>query len=209
MDELDNPKGNSGPKIKGAYDHLRNQQRKPIPSSNTTTPKVFKLFFVFVLILILLTGLGVFSPNNNGIFNNRRNNQDQNNNQGASNGILISAVLYSSPSCGCCHNYVNIMNDNGFDVFQKRTEDYLDIKDQNNIPEAQRSCHTMIVNDYFVEGHIPVDVVMALLNTNPQVDGIALAGMPSGSPGMGGPKVETWNIYSIINGQADSIFMSV
>ncbi len=128
---------------------------------------------------------------------------------GTNEGPVISAMLYSSPTCGCCHNYVDILNDNGFDVFQKRTNDYMDIKYENDIPVDHQSCHTMIVGDYFVEGHIPISSIMKMLEDSPEIDGIALAGMPSGSPGMDGEKTETWDIYSIFDGVATSIFDSV
>jgi hypothetical protein len=68
------------------------------------------------------------------------------------------------------------------------------------------SCHTSIVEGYFVEGHVPLEAVGKLLNIRPAVDGIALPGMPAASPGMGGVKTEPFTIYSSVNGVA-SVFM--
>ncbi len=62
------------------------------------------------------------------------------------------------------------------------------------------SCHTTIIDGYFVEGHIPADVLARLLQERPDIDGISLPGMPAGSPGMGGAKDGTWLIYSLTGG---------
>ena len=70
------------------------------------------------------------------------------------------------------------------------------------------SCHTAIFGDYFVEGHVPIEAVNKLLEEKPDIDGIALPEMPSGSPGMPGPKLEPFKIYSIKDGQA-SEFLSL
>jgi hypothetical protein len=74
------------------------------------------------------------------------------------------------------------------------------IKHKYGISGSLRSCHTAVIGDYFVEGHIPSKVVDKLLTEKPLIDGIAMGGMPSGSPGMPGPKNETWKIYSYKNG---------
>lgn len=161
-----------------------------------------------LIAILLLTGL--FSPGSNPPNNDFINNEDLPLNTFTQpNGEKISVVLYSSPTCGCCHEYVAYLNDNGFDTFQKRTEDYQDIKDENMIPENQRSCHTAIIGDYFIEGHIPLSVVFDLLSQEPDIDGISLPDMPSGSPGMTGEKNEDWVISSISNGQVVGIFQTV
>ncbi|MCE7737716.1 MAG: hypothetical protein GPJ54_22685, partial [Candidatus Heimdallarchaeota archaeon] len=159
-------------------------------------------------ILLLITG--VFSPGSNPGNNEFVKSEDLPENTFTQlNGEKFSIVLYSSPTCGCCHNYVSYLNDNGFDTFQKRTEAYQDIKDENLIPENQRSCHTAIIGDYFIEGHIPLSVVFDLLSQNPDINGISLPGMPHGSPGMGGDKNEDWVISSIANGQVVGVFATV
>lgn len=161
-----------------------------------------------LFVILLLSGL--FSPGSNPANNDFINNEDLPlNTFTQQNGEKISVVLYSSPTCGCCHNYVAYLNDNGFDTFQKRTEDYQDIKDENMIPEDQRSCHTAIIGDYFIEGHIPLSVVFDMLSQEHDIDGISLPNMPSGSPGMSGEKNEDWVISSISNGQVVGIFQTV
>ncbi len=72
-----------------------------------------------------------------------------------------------------------------------------EIKDDLGIPDDMRSCHTSLVGDYYVEGHVPLAAIQKLLEEQPDIDGIAMPGMPQGSPGMSGEKDGTWVIYSI------------
>lgn len=88
------------------------------------------------------------------------------------------------------------------------TEDMASIKAGYKIPRDMESCHTTVIGDYFVEGHVPIKAVEKLLNEKPNIEGIALPGMPSGSPGMSGAKVEKFKIYAISNGTARS-FMTL
>ena len=93
------------------------------------------------------------------------------------------------------------MRQQGFEVEVVSVVDLDTIKDKYNIPKNLESCHTAIVGDYVVEGHIPIDVVDKLLEEKPDIDGIALPRMPSGSPGMPGPKTGEWIIYGLEEGQ--------
>jgi hypothetical protein len=114
--------------------------------------------------------------------------------------------VYYSPDCGCCGEYVDYLRFSGADTRAKPTENMQAVKERFNIPRQLWSCHTSIVEGYFVEGHVPLEAVGKLLNIRPAVDGIALPGMPAGSPGMGGVKTEPFTIYSSVNGVA-SVFM--
>lgn len=71
------------------------------------------------------------------------------------------------------------------------------------------SCHTALINDYFVEGHVPIEAIDKLLTEKPKIKGIALPGMPSGSPGMSGFKLEKWKIYSLDNGNRVGLFIEI
>ena len=189
-------------------DLLKKKDKTPL--TNKSSSRLLKWSIITSSIFILLLVSGLFSPGTNPGNNNFVNNEDLPENPYVqANGEKMSIVLYSSPTCGCCHNYVEYLNDNGFDTFQKRTENYQDIKDENLIPEEQRSCHTVIIGDYFVEGHIPLSAVFDLLSQNPDIDGIAQPGMPAGSPGMGGEKNSEWVISSILNGQVVNVFARV
>ncbi len=67
-------------------------------------------------------------------------------------------------------------------------EDLTPIEAQYGVPAAARSCHTAVVDGYVVVGHVPADVIRRMLKDRPKIVGIAVPGMPSGSPGMEGPK---------------------
>ncbi len=110
-------------------------------------------------------------------------------------------VFYSS-DCSCCVEYIKYLKRNGFNV----SEDLdmtrrIDILEKHQIPHNMTSCHTSIVGDYFVEGHIPAEVINQLLEEKPEIEGIALPGMPQGSPGMPGLKIDKWTIYSFSEGE--------
>lgn len=83
----------------------------------------------------------------------------------------------------------------------------LSVKEKYQIPPEMESCHTSVIGDYFVEGHMPVEVIDKLLEEKPEINGITLPGMPQGSPGMAGLKSGKWTIYSLSNGQS-SEFLS-
>ncbi len=109
-------------------------------------------------------------------------------------------VLYS-PDCACCVQYIPYLKRNGFDVLEEKDmAKRIDMLEENQLPYEMSSCHTSIVGDYFVEGHIPVEVINKLLEEKPEIDGIVLPGMPQGSPGMPGFKTGKWTIYSFSNG---------
>lgn len=108
------------------------------------------------------------------------------------------AIVYKSPTCGCCGQYVSYLKKQGLvvQVIDNNSE-MLKIKTENKIPTEDQSCHTMIIDNYFVEGHIPVAAINKLLTEKPAIAGIALPGMPSGSPGMSGKKLSPFLIDSI------------
>jgi len=73
------------------------------------------------------------------------------------------------------------------------------VKLKNNVPEKLRSCHTALVQGYVIEGHVPADLIHRLLMEKPQVTGLAVPGMPVGSPGMEGGKPERYDVFSFDN----------
>ncbi|MBD1135253.1 hypothetical protein IDH21_02505 [Pelagibacterales bacterium SAG-MED47] len=82
------------------------------------------------------------------------------------------------------------------------------IKQKFNIPLEMQSCHTTIMDKYFIEGHVPLEAINRLLKEQPDIDGIALPGMPIGTPGMPGDKDEPYVIYQLIDGKF-SVFMTI
>jgi hypothetical protein len=109
----------------------------------------------------------------------------------------VQATLYKNPQCTCCEGYAQYLEKNGFRVDVKPTNDLAEISRNAGVPEALEGCHTMFVGDYVVDGHVPIEVIRKLLAEKPAIAGITLPGMPSGSPGMNGPKTETWTIYAV------------
>lgn len=109
-------------------------------------------------------------------------------------------VIYKSPTCGCCIGYSAYLEKQGFEVEVVNQENISSVKDEHNVPYDMQSCHTAIIGDYFIEGHIPVEAIDKLLSEKPYIDGIALPDMPAGSPGMPGVKSEEFVIYSLSDG---------
>ena len=109
----------------------------------------------------------------------------------------IRATLFKNPQCGCCEGYATYLGENGFEVDVKPTNDLTQISSNAGVPEEFQGCHTMFVNGYVVDGHVPVNVVRRLLSERPAIAGITLPGMPEGSPGMTGRKVEPFTIYAV------------
>ena len=109
-------------------------------------------------------------------------------------------TVYKSPLCGCCAGWVAHMRKNGFTVHVKETEDVTSIKEFFKIDDDLWSCHTTTLDDYVIEGHVSLKAITKLLSEKPtNIRGIALPGMPQGSPGMGGFKDEAWVTYTVSN----------
>ena len=88
--------------------------------------------------------------------------------------------VYYSQTCGCCANYQGYLRSSGLNVKSISSASVDGLKDSLNVPANVRSCHTSKVAGYFVEGHVPVEAIKKLLAEKPDIDGIALGGMPSG-----------------------------
>lgn len=93
-------------------------------------------------------------------------------------------TVYHDPNCGCCGKWVEHMRANGFDVETVATRDMNSIKLDLGVPRDLPSCHTAVVGDYVIEGHVPADDVKRLLAEQPDTAGLSVPGMPLGSPGM-------------------------
>jgi hypothetical protein len=92
--------------------------------------------------------------------------------------------VYKTPTCGCCSKWVEHLRTNGFTVRTTDLESTGAVQRSFGVPPEVRSCHTASVGGYVVEGHVPAREVKRLLKERPRVEGIAVAGMPTGSPGM-------------------------
>ena len=118
------------------------------------------------------------------------------------------ATVYRSPNCGCCVNYIKYLQRQDLEVEVIETDDIDSIKEEQGIPQDMLSCHTTMIGGYVVEGHVPLEAVEKLLLEKPDIKGIAMPGMPSGSPGMPGPK-STFSVHSLMHDGGTSLFMKM
>ncbi|WP_119390689.1 DUF411 domain-containing protein [Taklimakanibacter lacteus] len=117
------------------------------------------------------------------------------------------ATLYKNPQCSCCEGYANYLRANGFKVEVKPTNDLTEISRKAGVPEDFQGCHTMFIDGYVVDGHVPVNTVNKLLRERPAIAGITLPGMPMGSPGMTGAKTVPFTIYAVTkDGKAPTVY---
>ena len=127
-------------------------------------------------------------------------------------GTSLAAALgpvqvYKDPTCGCCGKYIDYLRQEGVKVEVVSVADMAQIKAKHGVPSQLQSCHTSLANGYVIEGHVPVAAMKKLVNEGRSIKGIALPGMPVGSPGMGPAKPGTLTIYEIPDaGQTLKVF---
>jgi len=109
---------------------------------------------------------------------------------------LPAVLVYKSPTCGCCTGWVEHMRAAGFQVETRDIRDLMAVKIDAGVPTAMSSCHTALIDGYTVEGHVPADEVKRMLAERPDVAGIGVPGMPTGSPGMEGPGAKPYEVLS-------------
>lgn len=112
----------------------------------------------------------------------------------------VELLLTKSPTCGCCAGHAAYLRRLGMSVTERSVADMNGVKDVYRIPAEMRSCHTSTIGRYFVEGHVPYEAIEQLFAQRPDIDGIALPGMPPGSPGMDGELDGPLVVYAIKGG---------
>lgn len=95
-----------------------------------------------------------------------------------------NVVVYKSPTCGCCADWVDHLEAEGFVVDVHDRDDMNAVKSLLGVPRQLASCHTATVGDYVIEGHVAASEIKRLLEAQPDALGLAVPGMPIGSPGM-------------------------
>ena len=118
-------------------------------------------------------------------------------------------TLYKAPECGCCDSYADYLRAAGFTVASKPTNELAEISRKAGVPSELQGCHTAFLEDYVVEGHVPVEAIRKLLTERPAIKGIVLPGMPEGSPGMSGTKAAPFTIYAIPPDGHPSVFTTI
>ncbi|MEC9364756.1 MAG: DUF411 domain-containing protein [Pseudomonadota bacterium] len=93
-------------------------------------------------------------------------------------------TVYKSPNCQCCSGWVKHLRQHGFAVRIKAERDLASIRAKLGVPEQLAACHTAVVDGYLIEGHVPASDIRRLISERPKANGIAVPGMPIGSPGM-------------------------
>ena len=97
-----------------------------------------------------------------------------------------NVTVHKDPNCGCCSGWVEHLRAAGFSVDVQETTDLVRVRQRHGVPPELTSCHTAIVGGYVVEGHVPAPAIQRLLAERPDAKGLAVPGMPVGSPGMEG-----------------------
>jgi hypothetical protein len=114
--------------------------------------------------------------------------------------------VWKTPTCSCCAVWVRRMEEAGFRVRVTEMRDLTPVKLQLGVRPEHSSCHTARVAGYVVEGHVPADDIIRLLEQKPGIRGIFVPGMPIGSPGMEGPDPEQYDVLAVDEAGAVSVF---
>jgi hypothetical protein len=115
-----------------------------------------------------------------------------------------SIIVHKNPSCGCCTAWADHLRNNGFTVSVVETTEMNAVKAAAGVPKDLASCHTARIDAYVVEGHVPADAIRRLLHEKPDAIGLAVPGMPAGSPGMNG-EAEAFDVI-MFKGETRSVF---
>ncbi|GHE22914.1 DUF411 domain-containing protein [Halomonas urumqiensis] len=103
-------------------------------------------------------------------------------------------TVYKDPNCGCCSAWAEHLEDSGFEVRQHDTRDMRAVKIEHGVSPELSSCHTAVVDGYVIEGHVPADDIHRLLDEKSELAGLAVPGMPHGSPGMETGRVDDYAV---------------
>ena len=121
---------------------------------------------------------------------------------------LPLVTVYKTPTCGCCKKWVQHLQSNGFVVESKDLKSLGSIKEELGIEPKFRSCHTAKIGNYFVEGHVPAEDIKKMLSETPAINGLAVPGMPMGSPGMEGSRKDAYDVLAISNDGSHNVYNS-
>jgi hypothetical protein len=117
-------------------------------------------------------------------------------------------TVYKDPGCGCCKSWIEHLIKHGYRVNPKDTPGMTEIKQTLGVPAGLAACHTAIVNGYLIEGHVPAADIDRLLNQKPKIAGLAVPGMPMGSPGMEGGKAQHYQVLTFDKTGKTTVFAS-
>lgn len=151
-----------------------------------------------VLVVLIIGALG-FAATQAFSENSEQNQEDQ-----------IDATVYMSPDCGCCSVFSSYLQKQNYAVTMEHIDSMETVKQDLGVPEELYSCHTTEVEGYVIEGHVPEAAIAKLVTEKPDIEGIGMAGMPAGSPGMPGPQTDDFVIYEITESEErGDVFMRI
>ncbi|MEO8053210.1 MAG: DUF411 domain-containing protein [Acidobacteriota bacterium] len=117
-----------------------------------------------------------------------------------------SIKVYKTPTCGCCGSWVQHLRENGFEVDVQDVKDTSPYRHKFGIPAQLMSCHTAVVNGYAIEGHVPASDIQRLLREKPNAKGLAVPGMPAGSPGMESARTDAYSVMLVSANGGATVF---
>ena len=121
--------------------------------------------------------------------------------------VGAAVTVFKDPNCGCCKDWIEHLRKHAFRVTAKDTSDVAAIKRSGRVPPQLASCHTAFVNGYVIEGHVPAEDIRRLLEEKPKIAGLAVAGMPIGSPGMEvGNRKDKYDVIAFNRDGTTSVF---
>lgn len=107
-------------------------------------------------------------------------------------------VVYKDPNCGCCANWIDHIEAAGILVEVRDVQDMNQVKMQHGVSRNLSSCHTGLIDGYIVEGHVPAEDVLRMLDERPAIKGLSVPGMPIGSPGMEQGAPADYDAYDVV-----------
>jgi hypothetical protein len=123
--------------------------------------------------------------------------------------VATPIAVYKSPTCGCCGKWVEHMRAAGFNPKVTDLPNVSTVKQSMGVPSHLQSCHTSSIEGYAIEGHVPADVIRQLLKEKPKIVGIAVPGMPIGSPGMEqGSQKDKYDIVAFAKDGSQKVYAS-
>ncbi len=118
-------------------------------------------------------------------------------------------TVWKNPECGCCHEWVAHLRKNGFEVVTHDVKDTAPVRQKLGLPAKFGSCHTASLGNYAIEGHVPAQELKRLLREKPKARGLAVPGMPVGSPGMEmGTASDAYDVLLVMTDGSSRIYQS-
>jgi len=126
----------------------------------------------------------------------------------AVNAAMPEMTVFKTKTCGCCGKWVELMRSSGFKVTVNDVPSTAEYRQKYGVPEKLTSCHTAVVNGYTIEGHVPATEIHRILKEKPKSKGLAVPGMPMGSPGMEGGRRDAYSVLSFDAGGRVAVYQN-